>query len=257
MGKGRTKLCKDSSARPCAGRALPNNSNQMSLLKGFAICHFGASGACVSIEEYARVGTTMKKLGYGFLFAILVMLSASTTKADAIDDPRIGGGGGSCASIDLLSLSQVITITAAELYQPTGPCIVDIVNETGTTLTSLVVTVNTPFAGLLSCYFLPGTSPFSVVSPSTPTATNECTFSGGSFLDEGVFGLQFGDPLHPFCGPGSTVTNGVCSNPLTSLDVTLHPTPEPASIALIGSGLAALVARRKKLGSEPLPNCAC
>jgi hypothetical protein len=190
----------------------------------------------------------MKKLSYVFVLAALIMLSASSSRADTVpaDDPRIGGGGGSCAFVDLTSLTQGFSVPTMDLYPPTGPCIIDFTNETNTTLTSLAVTVNASFTGNLGCYILNGESPFSV---ATLTAPNTCTFSGGSVPDEGVFGLQFGDALHPFCS--TTPVNGVCTTP-EPLDVTLHPTPEPASIALIGTGLAALVAHRKRLGSEPL-----
>ena len=195
----------------------------------------------------------MKKLCYALVFGFLIMLSASSTRADAVNDPRIGGGGGSCATVDLTSLTQGFSIPTIDLYPPTGPCIIDFVNEIngdegpGQVLTSLAVTVNSPFTGSLSCYIInPSTSPFSV---ATLTAPNTCTFSGGSVPDEGVFGLQFGDTLHPFCS--TAPVNGVCTTP-EPLDVTLHPTPEPASIALIGTGLAALVARRKRLGSRLL-----
>jgi len=196
------------------------------------------------------VGTTMKKLSYGFVFAMLIMMSASSTRADAVDDPRIGAGGtGSCGSVILTSPNQSFTIPAADLYPPLGPCIVDFKNETGGTLTFVTVDVNTAFAGVLTCGLDAG-SPFTSFQQPPQTPPNTCTFLGASIPEEGDFGLTFGSTFHPFCAPGSTVSNGVCSIPLESLDVTLHATPEPASIALIGTGLAALVARRKKLGSK-------
>jgi PEP-CTERM motif-containing protein len=198
----------------------------------------------------------MKKLSYLFVLFALIILSASTTKGDVVD-PLIGGGGsGTCsgsAVVDLMSATQMVTITSGELNMG---CIVDFLNDTGAPLTSLVVTVDTPFSGPLGCFILPGTSPFGVASPSIPIITDSCTFSGGGGVPNGtLFGLEFGGTVHPFCL--NDPTTGVCQN-LTSLDVTLHPTPEPASIALIGTGLAALVARRKKLGSRsPLSNCVC
>src|SRR5712691_2972120 len=227
-----------------------NRMNRSEVLDSF---QFGASDACTSVEDYALKGSTMKKLSYLFVLFTLILLSASTTRADQLD-PLIGGGGtGSCGSlVDLLSLTQMVTITSDELSLG---CIVDFKNDTGTLLTSFVVTVDTPFSQVLGCFILPGTSPFSVASPSIPIITDSCTFSGGDGVPNGSrFGLEFGGPGHPFCLNDPT---GACQ-PLSSLDVTLHPTPEPASITLIRTGLAALVARRKKLGSRsPLSNCVC
>jgi len=230
-----------------------NRMNRSEVLDSF---HFGASDAWTSVEDFALKGSAMKKLSYLFVLFTLIILSASTTKADALD-PLIGGGGtGTCpgsAVVDLMSPTQMVTITSGEVNLG---CIVDFLNDTGAPLTSLVVTVDTPFSQVLGCFILPGASPFSVASPSIPIITDSCTFSGGDGVPNGTkFGLEFGIPGHPFCLDDPTT--GLCQ-PLSSLDVTLHPTPEPASITLIGTGLAALVARRKKLGSRPLlPNCVC
>lgn len=196
----------------------------------------------------------MKKLVYGFVFGMLMILSASTTRADAVDDPKIvGGGGGSCPGIsfDVTSSTQSFSIPAVDLYPPTGPCVVDFTNETGGVLTGVTLDLGTAFAGSLTCG-LAVPSPFTSFLQPPATPPNECTFLGASIPDEGVFGLTFGSTFHPFCAPDSTVTNGVCSDPLQSLGGTFHQTPEPASIALIGTGVAALLARRKKLASKLL-----
>jgi PEP-CTERM motif-containing protein len=226
--------------------------NRSEVLDSF---QFGASDACTSVENYALKGSAMKKLSYLFVLFALIILSASTTKAD-VADPLIGaGGGGSCATVDLMSANQAFTVTAAELYPV--PCVIDIVNDTGGDLTSFVVTVDTAFSFALNCYIdtSQAASPFSL---ATTTAPNACTFSDGVLGTGKILGLLFGtaDGSHPFCLVDPTT--GVCNNFQNGLPVTLHATPEPASFALIGTGLAALVARRKKLGSRPLlPNGVC
>lgn len=194
----------------------------------------------------------MKKLTYALAFAMLIMLSASSTRADVVPatDPRIqGGGGGSCATVDLSSNPLAFTVTAFELYgtvQNPGACVVDFVNETGGPLSLFTVDVNAAFSFALVCSLDPTqvTSPFTI---ATLTGPSECTFSGGVLPDEGVFGLRFGDNdgTHPFCLLDNT---GTC-NQLPGLPVVVG-TPEPASIALMGTGLAALLARKKKLASK-------
>jgi PEP-CTERM motif-containing protein len=188
------------------------------------------------------MGTTMKRLTYGLVFAMLIMLSASSTRAD-VADPRIGaGGGGSCGSVDLTSVTSSFTLGASELG-----CIVDFTNDTPGAITQLEVDVNPAlFSGALTCGLDAG-SPFSSFEQPPTTAAGTCLFLGANVPIGGVFGLTFGSTIHPFCLDNPTT--GACDN-LQNLPVTVSSTPEPASIALIGTGLAAWLARRKKLGSE-------
>jgi hypothetical protein len=184
-----------------------------------------------------------KNLTYVCVLAVLFVLSASAAKATPID-PKIGlGGSGSCASFGQDTSSQSYSLDSSQLG-----CFVDFTNNIpNATLTFLTVTVNSQFSGLLSCAIdlSNGTSPFSV---ATQTAPNACTFSGpplfpDAVLPGGVYGIQFGYPGLAFQTCDSA---GNCT-PLSSLSVGLTTVPEPASIALIGTGLVAMVAGRKKL----------
>jgi hypothetical protein len=191
----------------------------------------------------------MKKLSYLLVLCALTVLCASATKATPTPlDPKIGlGGGGSCASFSQDTSSQSFTLDSSELG-----CIVDFTNNIpGTTLTFLTVTVNTAFSGMLSCaidFTQPGNGGVSPFSVAQQTAPNACTFSGppafpDAVLPGGFYGIQFGYPGLVF---QTCDTQGNCT-PLSSLSVSLTTVPEPASIALIGTGLVAMAVGRKKL----------
>jgi PEP-CTERM motif len=244
----RPKVCKALPHPLLAFWRLSNNFNLVSKLDLIYIFPFGVSGARSSVSGIS--GAAMKKLSYLFVLCALIVLCARVTQATPVD-PKIGlGGGGSCASFSQNTSSQSFTLGAGQLG-----CIVDFTNNIpGATLTFLTVTVNTPFAGLLSCAIdltqPNGVSPFSVAQQTAP---NACTFSGppafpDAVLPGGLYGVQFGYPGLMF---QTCDTQGVCTN-LTSLKITLTTVPEPASIALIGTGLLALVAGRKRLRKSRL-----
>ena len=199
----------------------------------------------------------MKRSTYFLAFltvALLFLSTGSVVKADVID-PKIGlGGGGSCGDTQSEeSLNQSFTLGSGQLG-----CIVDFNNATGSTLFSLTITINTAFSGDLSCIIdlsqpgNGGTSPFSFAQKTAP---NACTFSGGPITPDAVeagstYGVQFGygpDELFQTCDSNNNCTL------LNSLDVGFAgATPEPGCMVLIGTGLAAMVARRKKLwGGRP------
>ena len=185
-------------------------------------------------------------LGAVAITALLLSLG-STAKANAVD-PKVGlGGGGSCTTSPFQQTSTTQTFVVQ-----TG-CINDFQNMLpgGVTETFLNVTIGTPFAGALSCVIdltQPGnnfTSPFNTAAVSSP---NSCSFFGapiqGQPIDaispDGIWGIQFGYVGAMFLDPLTGAT-------LPTLQVTLSATPEPGSIALLGSGLLALAAARKRL----------
>ncbi|HLZ91499.1 MAG TPA: PEP-CTERM sorting domain-containing protein [Candidatus Acidoferrum sp.] len=169
----------------------------------------------------------------GFLAVALLFLSAgSIAKADGID-PQIGlGGSGSCEAFAQTSLTQSFTVL-------TG-CIVDFTNlitsgDASVTLHTLVVNVMSPFSGGLSCVNLAGSPLSGTPVVSSPTS---CTFSDpptelASITPGLTYGLTF-DPNF-----GSTVD-------IVLAQTVVAPVPEPGTILLFGTGVAALIANRKR-----------
>jgi hypothetical protein len=203
----------------------------------------------------------------GFLAVALFLLSVgSVAKADAVD-PQVGlGGSGSCFTINQTSTSQT------QEGAPTG-CIIDITNSIpGATLTSVTITILTPFLGEglpgnLTCQVYANQSGFGSPSPfsiGTPNAAGDaCTFTGppvndtnppitsvlaavlppptGGVGPNGVYGVELGSGGLPFRDP---TTGSV----LSSLNIRLSATvPEPGTMLLLGTGLVALIASKKRL----------
>jgi hypothetical protein len=177
----------------------------------------------------------MKKLACYFALLTVTVLCCSSAKANPID-PKVGlGGGGSCANFTQTSLSMTLVV-------PTG-CIVDFTNSIGNgyTETNLIVTINSAFTGVLSCVIdltQPGNGGVSPFSFAQQTAPNQCMFSGppqgpiDAVMPGGTFGIQFGYAGAAFQS--------------STLSITIA-TPEPTSLALIGAGVLAIVASRKRL----------
>ena len=171
-----------------------------------------------------------------FLPGCLFLIGASTAFAQT--DPRVTmGGGGSCQSFDETSLTETFT------HVQTG-CVVDftdhIADNDGVSLDILVVNIDTPFSGTLSCGLGAGT-PLNTAFASTPTS---CTFEDETLLESITFGSTYS---LSFVNPCAIEPS--CMQFPSFIDITLAPvvTPEPPTMLLLGVGLAVLLAGRKWL----------
>ena len=173
----------------------------------------------------------------------ILLVAASTAFPDSSDPKVVMGGGGSCQSFIETSLTQTFHVETE-----TGGCVggVDFTNEIndGTvTLDLLVVNVDTPFMGKLSCELAPTGSPLNTAFLSSPTS---CTFKGEGEDEEespsippgGLYNLNF---LNDSSGSWPSFID-------ITLAQTVIPTPEPASVLFLGVGLVGLLLGSKSRG---------
>jgi len=172
--------------------------------------------------------------------ACLFLIGANIALAQGSTDPKIVmGGGGSCQKFNETSLTQTFT------HVETG-CVVDFTNlitsdseVANVTLDILVVNVDTPFSGALSCALGAG-NPLNTAFVSSPTS---CTFEDETSLESiypnSTYSRSFINPCAVGCGFPAFI------------DITLAPTviatPEPGTMLLLGVGLAVLLAGTKRL----------
>ena len=201
-----------------------------------------------------------------FLAVALFLLSAgSVAKANAVD-PQAGLGGdpATCGDFSVTESNTSQTVFNA----PTG-CIFDVTNAIpGATLTSVTITILSDFFGKgtsnLTCQVYANEAGFGSPSPfsiGTPNADGTaCKFSGppvndtnppilllatllppatGGVNPGGRYGVELGSGGLPFTSDGTTV--------LHFLDISLSATvPEPGTMLLLGTGLVALIANKKR-----------
>ncbi len=146
--------------------------------------------------------------------ALFLLLVGNVAKANGVDPQIILDGSGSCATTQANPLQET-SLTQAFTGLQTG-CANDFQNQIPSgdgfmTLDTLVVNVTSPFTGQITCALGPN-SPLNSATPNGSSPTS-CTFFDAT------------------------------------VDFVLAQTvvPEPASLLLLGTGLAALAANRKKL----------
>lgn len=161
--------------------------------------------------------------------ALFLLCVGSAAKATPIDPEIILDGSGSCPGTQFQT-----SFTQAFLGLQTG-CTIDfrqLIGQ-GVILHTLVVNVTSPFNGQISCM----NGPFSPLQ-GTPVVSSprSCTFSdpptsSGSIGFNTTYSLFFGTNFGP------------------TVDIILaqQVVPEPATLLLLGTGVVALLANRKRL----------
>jgi len=195
-------------------------------------------------------GALVKSLRCWLLGLIFLGLSSTVALADGIDPKIVLGPTGSQSTF---SQTQCHAGTDSQVsgcqFITTGPTdsvTIDIFNNLESFIVQDTVTLRTAFSGLLSCAGNTETAPGWV--GTTSTDGQSCIFTGGFISPGFTYGLTF-----------SLFDAGTYLFDLSEVTSPTAPSvPEPGTIILLGTGLAAVAAGRKRLkGSSTLSSGIC
>jgi len=186
-------------------------------------------------------GSKMRRFSHilsSLTVALFLLLTGSVAAADTAADPKIGlsptGSTATCTqTVGQPSISPCSFTTDAN-----GHAVDDITNDTGLFLIQDTVTMLGAAIANLNCSVGPDAPNWTTsdgTTGPTPAVGNACAFFGGFISPGHLYGLNF---------------DGFAANTTYLFDLTdvrVADLPEPGTMILLGVGLAAVAASRKRL----------
>jgi len=187
------------------------------------------------------------------ILALAVLVFSGVALADTFDPKIVLGPTGSTIYPNQTDCAPSNIGSCFLPVDSTGFGIADITNNVGATIISDTVTI--PFLAFFNRDSTPPVLSCATDSETAPGWTgtavgNSCVFTGGTIAS----GVQYGLTFLGFCPTPACSTDP--NSPTTvqfDLAWTTAPVPEPGTLILLGTGLAAVAASRKRLkGAKPV-----
>jgi PEP-CTERM motif len=189
----------------------------------------------------------MKQLSYVLVIvavALVLLSTGSAAKANGLD-PQIGlgptGSNPCVAGADMPCTQNNCFVGDAFCtvqLDSTGSAVADILNDTGFNIISDTINVDSAFDPPLACLTA---NPFGF--NNVVTGATSCTYSFSFDPPLGIGSGSYGAIFRNFTLNGTPLTT--LTFDLAAINGTT-PVPEPASLLLLGSGVVALAAARKR-----------